>query len=569
MLRFALITILAAIQLSTVSLATDDPSSCSEQIGATTFVSKTKVVVIGAPTDRIYLPAQRPDACESSTTAECKPSAYIVGGDTVDAGQTCGSWTAVRFHAMTREYFGWVRSESLTVSYLNTAEVQADSTSSPRYSFHLTRGKALPVCQAYQKRLDRTLFERTPRCGIPEDDSVPGFSRLNRIYLSKDEIERLWPAMWSFVSRSHESDAPDPGWPASAARARVGDSLFAWRYLPLLSIDNNGNPDNILVEQGVGLGFSNGMPLQCGQAVTYGPQSVTQTLELEQTPLVLTTDSNRIDEARTRTLFAHPKGQTVHTRTNGDLTLEGFRTIGNPMGFFKYQDLYYFEAFYGEWTGDIEGKRIEGPSLKNTLAVFLRKDGLTQQVCEYQMSETDGLADIFFKSKSTEARIKALEDLNARESPDRRKFNEIALRDPSSDVRNAALDNLGGDPKYFVPILIETMAHDSDEKIREKAAIGLSSYFTSNGSEGCAEAGAAEAVEKNLPPLLSAVKDSITNRYAVEVLGAEYSGLTPLPCCMSGKAKQQILGALRDNAKAKPGGWAPRAIANLENCSTP
>jgi hypothetical protein len=79
------------------------------------------------------------------------------------------------------------------------------------------------------------------------------------------------------------------------------------------------------------------------------------------------------------------------------------------MGFFKYQDLYYFEAFYSEWTGDIEGKRIEGPSLVNTLAVFLRKDGLTQQVCEYQMSETDGLADIFLKSKSKEARIKALQ----------------------------------------------------------------------------------------------------------------------------------------------------------------
>jgi hypothetical protein len=238
------------------------------------------------------------------------------------------------------------------------------------------------------------------------------------------------------------------------------------------------------------------------------------------------------------------------------------------MGFFKYQDLYYFEAFYSEWTGDIEGKRIEGPSLVNTLAVFLRKDGLTQQVCEYQMSETDGLADIFLKSKSKEARIKALQDLDARESPDRKKYHEIALRDPSSEVRNAGLINLGSDPKYFVPILIDKMAHDSDAEIREKAAIYLSSYFTSNGSEGCAEAGAAEAVEKNLPSLLSAVKDSITNRYAVEVLGAEYSGLTPLPCCMSGKAKQQILGALSDNAKAKPGGWAPRAIANLENCST-
>jgi len=56
------------------------------------------------------------------------------------------------------------------------------------------------------------------------------------------------------------------------------------------------------------------------------------------------------------------------------------------MGFFKYQDLYYFDTFFDSW-GDTKNKRRKDKNIGNTLAVFLHKDGETKQVCEYLMTD--------------------------------------------------------------------------------------------------------------------------------------------------------------------------------------
>ncbi len=267
------------------ALAADLPS-CARSIDPATFVSQTMKAVMGASGQRLYLHPRYPKGCESDSDSACTSGAYLVSGDRVSAGETCGDWTYVRYQGKKSESFGWVESDRLA----DEAPTSEQATAETRYRFQLTRGKTLPVCRAYQERLNGTRFDKPPPCGIPEDEAVPGFSRLHRVYLSKDEIERLWPVMWSFARWGHERDAADSGWPASDARARVGDSLFAWRYDPAISIDNNGVPDNILVEQGVDLEYSNGTALRCGDVVMIGPQSRLMTLELEQTALVQTLD---------------------------------------------------------------------------------------------------------------------------------------------------------------------------------------------------------------------------------------------------------------------------------------
>jgi len=54
------------------------------------------------------------------------------------------------------------------------------------------------------------------------------------------------------------------------------------------------------------------------------------------------------------------------------------------MSIFKYRGIFYFDTFFdgGGWA-DFDGKRANLASLHNHLAVFLRQEGRTREICEY------------------------------------------------------------------------------------------------------------------------------------------------------------------------------------------
>lgn len=85
-------------------------------------------------------------------------------------------------------------------------------------------------------------------------------------------------------------------------------------------------------------------------------------------------------------LFGHPTdGYSVpvdpkQPRINGS----HYEPVGSSMSFFKYHNKYYLDTFFiGEGWADSEGKREHLATLNNHLAVFLRSDDRTQEVCEY------------------------------------------------------------------------------------------------------------------------------------------------------------------------------------------
>jgi len=268
-----------------------------------------------------------------------------------------------------------------------------DSTVSAKYEFTLNIGRGVPVCTAFLARLKATEFQRPPFCGIPESDSIPGFSPLHRVYLSDDEIQTLYPRILSFYTELRQTDSIQK-YKADEARARTGVSLLAWRYDPAISVQNNGKPDNVQVWEGIQIPFG-GSSDECGDVFTYGPTSVETGWRVYQTAFVLTPDNEQIDEARTKSLFGHPKGQTVQLKGGKSYKLEGFRAIGSSMGFFKFNGKYYLETFFNR-TGDFDGRRAEtddlearqpGTSVEDVLGVFLRMNGRTKEVCEYQMKQ--------------------------------------------------------------------------------------------------------------------------------------------------------------------------------------
>ena len=86
----------------------------------------------------------------------------------------------------------------------NTTEHSLETREPRYYTFDLTKGNGIPVCEAYLQRLNNTDFQNMPYCGRPEDDSVPGFTRLNRVPLYAERIYRLLPKILGFQSSQNQ-----------------------------------------------------------------------------------------------------------------------------------------------------------------------------------------------------------------------------------------------------------------------------------------------------------------------------------------------------------------------------
>jgi hypothetical protein len=258
--------------------------------------------------------------------------------------------------------------------------------------FELTKGREILVCRAYLQRLKNSRFnyyDHQPYCDRPENDSVPGFTRLVRIPLPPAEVNRLYPLAFNFETppKTHEAETDGTRrirYGQLDVTPNVGHELDVWRYEPEVDIFNNGAPVNVLMWRGVGLG--GGPSGTCGVDLTGN----TGGLRIDQMPLVFKSGNGAVDEAATKLLIAHPV-QAYDTKINtGNLyaTATGFRPVARSIGIFKYRDLYYFDGFFDIW-GDANNERRGQPALANTLAVFLHRDGVSREICEYRLSGRD------------------------------------------------------------------------------------------------------------------------------------------------------------------------------------
>ncbi|HVK54291.1 MAG TPA: hypothetical protein VM532_04590 [Burkholderiales bacterium] len=276
---------------------------------------------------------------------------------------------------------------------------QERSAEDEAYRFKLVKGAGVSVCDAYLERLNIMDYSSPPYCDRPESEDVPGFTELNRVPLSVEDVQILLPRIQGFTQHRNQ-DFYDFAKVAKESRGMrpsqndllnvkdsLGRDLKGWRYDPVIDIDNDGAPDNIIVWHGFG---ASGYTGRCGQGSPYDKGHDTL-LRQAQLPYVLTRDNEHIDVFKTMTIFGHPSGGYRFSIQDGRKILaEKFRPIGLTMGIFKYQDLYYFDTFFDQW-GDFQDQRGKQADIHNTLAVFLRKEGKTQQICEYQMTGIENI----------------------------------------------------------------------------------------------------------------------------------------------------------------------------------
>jgi len=333
--------------------------------------------VSGLPGARLYIHASYPDACNSRTQSCGKKHAYLLTGDEVAVGKSCGKWSYIQYIGPRHITKGWVYSSRLNF-------LRKVGTDTAKALFSLTKGRGTPVCEAYLERLNVTDYYSqnspsapVPYCKIPENDAIPGFALLHRVPLPTQQLIKMSGVVFKWWERPNPLLTAD--WDATPNMVRLG-GVVAWRYDPPLDVRNNGKRENIVMWRGYGLSGSAG---RCGEPMN---QNYTWSMRWQQLPLIMKGDMH-IDQARTAEVFGRisTNGPPQREKAAAD---HPFIPVGFFITPFVYRGTIYFSAFFDE-KGDYEGKRRGDWRLWNVMGVLMRRQGRTREICEYRLRGDD------------------------------------------------------------------------------------------------------------------------------------------------------------------------------------
>jgi hypothetical protein len=142
---------------------------------------------------------------------------------------------------------------------------------------------------------------------------------------------------------------------------------------------------------------------------------------------------------------------------------------------------------------------------------------------------------VFMNGKTGKYRKEALHKLNLQGHPNRQKYNEIGLKDPSHEVRSIAAYFLYLDLSRLIPALLKVITTDPNPDVKLHAALNLHCQITCNGVDY--ESKDALGLEGNLPMLERAIRDEVAGRYVVEILDSVW-------CDMTEKSRRSIASVL-------------------------
>jgi hypothetical protein len=312
-----------------------------------------------------------PNCDQNSAARSCDKESYVAKGNTLGVGKVCGAWAFVQYIGVARVTTGWVNTGSLSPP----SEPARPSVETP-FPFILTRGKGVPVCEAYLQRMNQTDFVNPPYCGRPESGRVPGFRILHRRWMDSAMFNRVYISVSSLLERrpvedyfvhSKDSEGRDIFEPPKNGTVPSKFQPLTWTYDPEIDIDNDGVPDNVAI-----WGDEDRTAFACVEYVGRNPVASRSA----QWGIVLNKDSSAIDVQKTKAIFGYPGTKTV------------LNTYGSEVGVFVYRDITYFDTFFtNQESGDFNHARKGQKTLRNTLGVFERRDGRTAQVCEYRVEK--------------------------------------------------------------------------------------------------------------------------------------------------------------------------------------
>lgn len=258
----ALLVIVCSL-ISHIALAADDSiKQCAQQKVAFDGIKPLKYAdITGEPNSHIALLHEHPALCASADDQQCKGKAYLIPGNTVAVANTCGDYAHVQYIGEQTVNYGWVLSKQLKqinekLPFDDGAPPGIVGAVEPKFKprtikMKLVRGLGVPVCEAYLQRLNQTMFHQPPYCGRPENDQVPGFSRLQREWLVGEQTLSLYGYVNALRAYGEINTPIKMNKVEIASASEGGDGykapFYAWRYEPKLDIENNNLPDNVIV----------------------------------------------------------------------------------------------------------------------------------------------------------------------------------------------------------------------------------------------------------------------------------------------------------------------------------
>jgi hypothetical protein len=322
---------------------------------------------------RVGLHHDYPEGCNAGDTIACPSKAYLVSGDAVAIGKTCGTWAYVQFLGEKMISVGWVAGDRL--AHLPTQPSPKAPQGTMRYLLTLRKGTDVPVCHAYLQQLNQTDFALPPFCGRPEDTHVPGFAYMNRVSVQTSEINRSLLEQERFIQ-----DLPpngDVGWTPFAE----GIETKTYRFEPPISIDNDGTLTDVVLWN-----MEDRRTTDCN--VVNGPIPLPH--RSFQVPIIPNGDRTRPDRLRTNATFGQrPTGRPLPGLAPQKTQNGGYALLGNTYGIFEYRGVYYFDTFFDASPGTVIdiAQATTADIIENLIGVFVRDRGQTHEVCELSIDQ--------------------------------------------------------------------------------------------------------------------------------------------------------------------------------------
>jgi hypothetical protein len=385
------VLLLAAVLTSSLARAANVDECVQRAVAFDGIESLNYAAVTAAAGTKVYLHTRYPADCNVEASSDgCKGSAYLLSGDAVAVGKSCGSWAYVQFIGARSVSRGWVLGDHLK-AVGGTLPFDDGPASGLMHWFvpgtlpmQLIRGHDVPVCEAYLQRLNQTVFHEPPYCGRPENDRVPGFTRLHRVALQPAQITSLFGQLHALQVKGH-AHPPLPLTQSELTLVSEGDegSLVVWAYEPKADIENSGSTANVVIwrgrpadeEEPAGIcGVPHDVPRETAAEIGYRPAQVA---------IVTSGDYMTLDEVTTKAVFGHPTNG-LPVPNAGPALSDHYQSVGGSMSVFEYHGEFYFDSFF--WSNgwaDFEGKRANLGTLRDHLGVFQRKGATTRELCEY------------------------------------------------------------------------------------------------------------------------------------------------------------------------------------------
>jgi hypothetical protein len=366
-----------------VAAEVSQAANCIDQVVTFDGITPLAYATVKASQDqRVYLSPKHPSQCAEPVGNACTSNAYLVAGDRVAVAKQCDGSSYIQFIGPQRITTGWVSASSLSLVPTRlpfdagTPPDQSNAFIPTTVKMHLTRGVGIPVCEAYLQRLNQTVFHEPPYCGRPENDQVPGFYKLNRVPIPPEQFRELYGHLTLFSETGNSGGEQDvTRMYDREPHGDVGED-GAWEYDPEVDIENNGTGTPFVV-----WGAMPTFPACGDRHRQTGPGFAAQGARGSQLLFVLKRNGAEIDDRRTKELFWHPLEPNI-------AGLKA-RQVGSSMSVFRYRNQYYWDTFFdGNGWPDFDGKRKKDKSLPAHLAVFLRQQGRTRQMCEYVYDES-------------------------------------------------------------------------------------------------------------------------------------------------------------------------------------